>query len=87
MFSSALTIRRPPVTIIGLLSMLLLAGALFLSPTPTQAQKQPGYQGPFALTNAQIITAPGDTLSNGTVVIHDDSIAAVGAAVTAPDDA
>jgi imidazolonepropionase-like amidohydrolase len=63
---------------------LLLATLLAL---PAHAQKQPGYQGPFALTNAQIIVAPGDTIESGTVVIRDDSIAAVGPNVEAPDEA
>ena len=62
---------------------------LFLSlllALPAHAQKQPGYQGPFALTNAQIIVAPSDTMDSGTVVIREDSIAAVGPNVAAPDD-
>lgn len=63
---------------------LLLATLLAL---PAHAQKQPGYQGPFALANAQIIVAPGDTIESGTVVIRDDSIAAVGPNVEAPDEA
>ena len=65
----------------------LLAGAVALFASTAHAQKQPGVQGPFALTNAQIVTAPGDTLSNGTVVIRDDSIAAVGQSVSVPDGA
>ncbi|MCS3627216.1 imidazolonepropionase-like amidohydrolase [Salinibacter ruber] len=59
----------------------------FLLALPAHAQKQPGFQGPFALTNAQVIVAPGDTLDDGTVVIRDDSIAAVGPDVSVPSDA
>ncbi|MFB6231343.1 MAG: amidohydrolase, partial [Salinibacter sp.] len=54
---------------------------------PVHAQKKPGYQGPFALTNAQIIVTPSDTIDSGTVVIRDDSIAAVGPDVSPPGNA
>ena len=67
------------------ISLALLLGLLIA--LPAHAQKEPGYQGPFALTNAQIIVAPGDTVDSGTVVIRDDSIAAVGPNATAPDNA
>jgi imidazolonepropionase-like amidohydrolase len=63
----------------------LLLGLLIA--LPAHAQKEPGDQGPFALTNAQIIVAPGDTVDSGTVVIRDDSIAAVGPDASAPNDA
>ena len=72
---------------LGLHALGLLVGALLLLPPSSPAQKQPGVQGPFALTNAQVVTAPGDTIANGTVVIRDDSIAAVGPDVTVPGDA
>lgn len=79
MLSSSCPRHRSVTAILTLfLSLLVL---------PAHAQKQPGYQGPFALTKAQIIVAPGDTINSGTVVIRDDSIAAVGPNVTAPDDA
>jgi len=64
---------------------MLLLGLLWT--LPVQAQKQPGFQGPFALTNAQIVVAPDDTIDSGTVVIQDDSIAAVGPTATVPDNA
>jgi imidazolonepropionase-like amidohydrolase len=67
---------------VGLLLVALAAG-----PASSIAQKEPGVQGPFALTNAQVITAPGDTLNGATVVIEDDTIAAVGSNATPPDDA
>lgn len=87
MLSTALDVcTRPSLTRTGLLAVIVLvAGAMTVS-TSSQAQKMPGSQGPFALTNAQIVTAPGDTVSNGTVVIRDDSIAAVGPDVTAPSE-
>jgi imidazolonepropionase-like amidohydrolase len=65
----------------------LLLGLLWASPHSAQAQKQPGFQGPFALTNAQIVVSPADTIDSGTVVIQDDSIAAVGPNATAPSNA
>jgi len=40
-----------------------------------------------ALTNARIITAPGQVIENGTIVIRDGLIEAVGAGVTPPPDA
>ena len=73
---------RPQRVFAGLTLLVALLLAL-----PAHAQKQPGFQGPFALTNAQVIVAPGDTLDDGTVVIRDDSIAAVGPDVSVPADA
>ncbi len=40
-----------------------------------------------ALTNARIVTAPGQEISQGTVVLRDGMIVAAGATVTAPPDA
>ena len=65
----------------------LILGLLWTVPHSAHAQKDPGFQGPFALTNAQIVVAPTDTIDSGTVVIQDDSIAAVGPNVSAPDNA
>ena len=73
---------RPQRVFAGLTLLVALLLAL-----PAHAQKQPGFQGPFALTNAQVLVAPGDTLTDGTVVIRDDSIAAVGPNVSVPSDA
>ena len=65
----------------------VLLGLLAARPSPVLAQKAPGAQGPYALTNAQVITAPGDTLRGATVVIEDETIAAVGPNVSPPDGA
>ncbi len=70
-----------------LLVFLFGACTILLAASPAQAQKEPGFQGPFALTNAQIITTPSDTIESGSVVIRDDSIAAVGADVSVPGNA
>jgi len=80
-FLSARVLRLGATTALFALLVFLVGVA------PVQAQKEPGFQGPFALTNAQIVVAPEDTIASGTVVIRDDSIAAVGADVTAPSDA
>ncbi len=72
---------------LGLWGLLLLFGAGLLLPHAAQAQNTPGAQGPYALTNAQILVTPSDTVANGTVVIRDDSIAAVGPNVSVPSDA
>lgn len=77
-----MTSRLPGSLLIGLLASIFALGAA----TTAHAQKQPGFQGPYALTNAQIVTAPGDTIASGTVVVRDDSIAAVGPNVPVPDD-
>lgn len=79
--------RRPTsIRPLGLFAVLLATG-LVLDPSSAEAQKQPGVQGPFALTNAQIIQTPTDTIDTGTIVIRDETIAAVGPDVTPPDDA
>jgi len=84
MISTDSTARRPRLPV-----FLALAVTLLLSSVggPAHAQKEPGVQGPFALTNAQIVKTPTDTVDSGTVVIRDDSIAAVGADVPVPSNA
>lgn len=65
----------------------LLAAVLLALPPDVEAQKTPGFQGPFALVDATIMVTPDDTLDNGTLVIRDDSIAAAGPNVAVPDEA
>jgi len=65
----------------------LLVATLLALPSDAHAQKTPGFQGPFALTNAQIIVTPGDTIESGTLVIRDDTIAAVGPNASVPANA
>jgi imidazolonepropionase-like amidohydrolase len=50
-------------------------------------QNLTGKAGTFAIKGAKIITVSGDTIENGTVVIKDGKILAVGATVTIPTDA
>jgi len=54
-----------------------------VSPTAGAAQRRSAW----AVTGATIITAPGNTVENGTVVLRDGLIEAVGAGVSAPADA
>ena len=50
-------------------------------------QNQTGKAGTFAITNARIVTVSGAVIENGTIVISDGKIAAVGANVTVPGGA
>lgn len=61
--------------------------ALLLVLSPAFGQKTPGRQGTFAITNARIVTVTNGTIESGTVLVRDDTIAAVGATVSVPDDA
>jgi imidazolonepropionase-like amidohydrolase len=46
-----------------------------------------GKEGTFAIKGAKIFTVSGETIENGTVVLKDGKILAVGASVTIPSDA
>jgi len=50
-------------------------------------QNQTGRAGTFAITNARIVTVSGAVIENGTVVISNGKIAAVGANVSVPGGA
>ncbi|MDQ3320941.1 MAG: amidohydrolase family protein [Acidobacteriota bacterium] len=50
-------------------------------------QNRTGKAGTFAITNARIVTVSGATIENGTVLIQNGKIAAVGAAVNVPGGA
>jgi len=50
-------------------------------------QNQNGRAGTFAIENARIVTVSGATIDNGTVLIQDGKIAAVGANVSVPSNA
>ncbi|MEM1056060.1 MAG: amidohydrolase family protein [Bacteroidota bacterium] len=66
---------------------LLLALALL---TGVASAQDPAYRyetGTYAITNARIVTVTNGIIENGTVVIRDGAIEAVGADVTAPSDA
>ena len=50
-------------------------------------QNQTGKAGTFAITNARIVTVSGATIENGTVVVSNGKISAVGANVSIPSGA
>jgi imidazolonepropionase-like amidohydrolase len=69
---------------------LLVCGLAFLNvwaQNDGSQQNQTGKAGTFAITNARIVTVSGATIENGTVVIQNGKIAAVGAGVTIPANA
>lgn len=61
--------------------MLLLAAAAILLAPPLVAQQAPTV---FAITHAKIVTLAGSPIEDGTLVIKDGKIAAVGASVEVP---
>ena len=67
---------------------LTIACLLFVLPNIASAQDGyiRTYTGTFALTNARIETITNGTIENGTVVLRDGNIEAVGANVAAPSD-
>src|SRR6185369_7823717 len=58
--------------------------AALLLPLSASSVEVPGV---FALTNVRIVTAPGQTIEKGTVIIRDGTIEAVGPNVAIPADA
>ena len=72
-----------------LAAMSVIAGPL--SALAGQTEPWPGLREytprVHALTGARIITAPGDTIDNGTLIVRDGRIVALGAALEAPADA
>ena len=69
-----------------------LAGAMLLAGAQAHAQlgsynPPPGPQGTFAIRNARIFPVSGPEIANGTVVISNGKIQAVGANVTIPSGA
>lgn len=65
--------------------LLSLLFALTLGGAPDDAPK--AERGPFALTNARIVTVANGVIEGGTLVIRADTIAALGTDVPIPDDA
>ena len=80
----------------ALLVLLALGGALLARPTQAQVQRPdetpnpddvPRATGAYAIEDARVVVAPGDTLEGATVVVRDGLIEAVGRDVDAPYDA
>src|SRR5215218_10255619 len=67
----------------------LCLGGLFSANAQSDGSQQnkTGRTGTFAITNARIVTVSGAVIENGTVVIQDGRIAAVGAGVNIPSNA
>ena len=61
--------------------------ALGLMTVPGTDRDDKARQGVFALTNARIVTVTNGIIENGTLVIRDDKIVALGANVEVPPDA
>lgn len=67
--------------------LLLIANCLLLvanAQSDGSQQNKTGRAGTFAITNARVVTVSGAVIENGTVVIQDGKIAAVGTAVNIP---
>src|SRR5688572_16869549 len=60
----------------------LVVGAM--SVVPASAQAPPTPPDHYALTNVRIVTAPGRVIPNGTVVVRDGRITAVGPQAAIP---
>src|SRR5690606_31565061 len=65
----------------------ILSALVFTVLTFTYAQSPKGTEGTFALTGATIETVTRGTIQNGTVIISDGKITAVGANVAVPQGA
>jgi imidazolonepropionase-like amidohydrolase len=71
----------------GRAAALAAALAAAVAPVAPSAGATPQARSAYAITGATVITAPGNTIENATVVIRDGLIEAVGAGVNAPPDA
>jgi len=70
---------------IGSIACVLLGlASLALAQNGPADQNQTGRAGTFAITGARIVTVSGDEIPNGTIVIRDGKIAAVGERVSIP---
>jgi len=70
-------------------SATLCLGGLFSASAQSDGSQQnkTGRAGTFAITNARVVTVSGAVIENGTVVIQDGKIVAVGASVNIPASA
>src|ERR1051326_6373690 len=73
----------------SLLAILLFTGSVLAQQigNPTTQQGVMSARGTFAIRNARIVTVTGPDIENGTVVIRDGKIEAVGANVSVPSGA
>ena len=69
-------------------SVLLTLVGLLVSLTQASANDEPGFRmQTFAIRNARIVTAPGQLIDNGTIVVHDGRVLAVGPKLDIPKEA
>jgi len=83
-------IRRAATTVVRLSLFLIIANCLLLvanAQSDGSQQNKTGRAGTFAIVNARVVTVSGAVIENGTVVIQDGKIAAVGAGVNIPSGA
>lgn len=71
----------------GIFTVLLLLPLLAAAQSDGSQQNKTGRGGTFAITGARIVTVSGAVIENGTVVIRDGKIAAVGASASIPSGA
>jgi hypothetical protein len=77
-------------TVLRVSLVLLVANCLLLTAqaqSDGSQQNKTGRAGTFAIMNARIVTVSGSVIENGTVVIQDGKITAVGASVNIPVNA
>ncbi|HBR56417.1 MAG TPA: amidohydrolase [Blastocatellia bacterium] len=70
-----------------ILSAVLLLPLFAAAQSDGSQQNKTGRTGTFAITGARIVTVSGSVIENGTVVIRDGKIAAVGASAAVPSGA
>jgi imidazolonepropionase-like amidohydrolase len=73
-----------PRSLLYFFNFLCLVCLLSAPAAGAQAQAQPEQSGVYAITHAKIFALAGSPIENGTLVIRDGKIAAVGAAVEVP---
>ena len=89
---NAIRLRRAAVAVplaaaVAVLLLALLAAPSLAIEGPAFDGKTHHGPGAHALTNARIVQAPGRVIENGTLVVRDGIIVAVGADIEAPADA
>src|ERR1035437_5905723 len=71
----------------GVAVLVAVLSILAFAQNDRSEQNQTGRAGTFAIVNARVVTVSGATIENGTVVIQNGKIAAVGANVSIPGGA
>src|SRR5215212_7154423 len=84
---SILDLRFSIVRAASIALVIYAASSIAFAQSDGSQQNKTGRSGTFAITNARIVTVSGAVIENGTVVIQDGKIAAVGASVNIPANA